>query len=111
MRKRQIGFLVIVAVIILVIIILTRSSNGTSKETAMCIADKSIIYTQLGCHACEIQEKLFGDNYKYLNRIDCFYEREECSDSNIQYTPTWIIKGEKYIGVQSIEKLKELTEC
>ena len=44
-----------------------------------------------------------------LNVIDCFYEQEKCT--NIQYTPTWIINGQKYEGFQSIEKLKELTGC
>ena len=52
---------------------------------------------------------MFGKNRQYLNTIDCWYEREKCL--GIQSTPSWIIKGEKYIGVQSIEKLKELTGC
>jgi len=109
MKKRLwITFAIILGVIILSAIILSRG-NGVSKETTVCIANNSELYVQLGCHACEAQEKIFGENYKYLNVIDCFYEREKCS--NIQYTPTWIIKGEKYTKVQSIKKLKELTGC
>ena len=52
---------------------------------------------------------MFGKNRQYLNTIDCWYEKEKCSE--IQYTPTWIIKGEKYAETLSIEKLKELTGC
>ena len=88
---------------------MNRSSNGISKQTAICISDNSKLYVQLGCHACENQEKLFGNNYQYLNVTDCFYEQDKCSD--IQATPTWIINRKKYTGVQEIEKLKELTGC
>lgn len=109
MKKRIfITIAIIIGVIILSTIILSRG-NGVSKETTMCIANHSQLYTQLGCHACETQEKLFGDNYQYLNMVDCWFEQEKCPD--IQYTPTWIIKGETYTGVQSIEKLKDLTGC
>ncbi len=83
--------------------------GSSSEEIAMCIGENSELYVQLGCNACETQKEMFGDNYKYLNVIDCWSEKEKCSE--IQYTPTWIINGEKYTGVQSIEKLKELTGC
>ena len=110
MKKRSwVTFIVIIAVIILAIALMNRSSNGVSKKTTICIADNSELYVQLGCHACENQEKLFGNNYQYLNATDCFYERDNCSE--IQATPTWIINGEKYVGAQDIEKLKELTNC
>lgn len=110
MKKRSlITITIIVAVIILSIILINASKNGVSQKTAMCIGENSELYTQLGCHACEIQEEKFGASYQYLNVIDCFFERDKCSD--IQVTPTWIINGQKYTRVQSIEKLKELTGC
>ncbi len=108
-KKIWITLTVVIAVVIFAVLIISRSPDGASKQTTMCIAEHSQLYIQLGCHACEIQEEMFEDNYKYLNVIDCFFEREKCTD--IQYTPTWIINGEKYTGVQSIEKLKELTGC
>ncbi len=111
MKKR--GWIVpaiIIGIIILAVIIMrTGNSEDVPDDVAKCIGENSLIYVQLGCHACEKQEELFGDSYQYLNLIDCFYERDKCSD--IQYTPTWIIEGEKYIGVQTIEKLRELTGC
>lgn len=109
MKKRSlITILIIIGVLILSTIILSRG-NGISKQTTMCIADNSELYVQLGCHACETQEKLFGENYQYLNIIDCFYELDKCEE--ITHAPTWIIDDKKYTGVQSIEKLKELTGC
>lgn len=100
---------IIIAIIILSLIILSKDSSKVSKEDAQCIGENSELYTQLGCRACEIQEEMFGENYQYINSIDCFYEREKCNQ--IEATPTWIIKGEQYKDVQSIEKLKKLTGC
>lgn len=110
MKKGQIiTILVIVAVIAVAIFIITRTKGTISAKTVLCIANKSTIYVQLGCHACAIQEEMFGENYKYLNVIDCFFEKEKCSD--ITATPTWLINGEYRVGVQSIEELKQLTGC
>ena len=90
-------------------LILSKKHPETPENIVKCIGENSELYGQLGCSACKKQEELFGENSKYLTIIDCWNEREKCLE--IEYTPTWIIKGEKYVGVQSIEKLKELTGC
>lgn len=100
---------IIFGVIIIATVILNKQTPGTSKDIAECIGKESTLYTQLGCHACETQEEMFGENYQYLNIIDCLFEKDKCSE--ITATPTWIINGEKYIGVQNINKLKDLTNC
>lgn len=102
-------FIMLIVAIIAIFIIINKSKPVTSEEVARCIGENSVLYVQLGCTHCERQEALFGDNYQFLNTIDCFYERAKCAD--ITSTPTWLIKGEKYIGVQSIERLQELTQC
>ena len=108
-KKKGLTLIIILVVIILAIIIMTRSHPETSEEVSKCIGKNSKLYVQLGCSACQVQEKIFGDNYKYLNVIDCWFERDKCGE--IEYTPTWIIKGEKYDEVFSIKKLQELTGC
>jgi len=100
---------IIIVVLIFAYFTLTNNPPVTDEDVAKCIGQKSILYVQLGCHACETQEKMFGDNYQFLKTIDCFYEKEKCV--GIEATPTWLIDGEKYRGVQSIEKLKGLTGC
>jgi len=110
MKKRVLTTIIIVlAVIGFSVILLIKNNHNISIEIAKCIGENSELYIQLGCHACGIQLENFGENEKYLNVIDCFYEREKCE--GIMYTPTWVINGEKYIGVQSIEELKELCGC
>ncbi len=113
MKKRVkntiINILIIAAIISLALVIINKPLQNTDKQTSKCIASQSTLYIQLGCHACRTQEEMFGESYQYLNVVDCYYESEKCSE--IQYTPTWIINNEFYIGVQSIDKLKELTGC
>lgn len=108
-KGNLITILIILGVILFSFIILNKPVTETSKEIAECIGKNSVLYVQLGCSACENQKDLFGDNYQYLTVIDCWFERDKCD--GIAATPTWIIKGEKYVGVQSIEKLQELTGC
>lgn len=110
MKKSWFTWIIILAVIILAIAIIYWPNNSeTPEEVAKCIGENSVLYVQLGCFACKTQEEMFGDNYQYLNSVDCVFETEKCSD--IQRTPTWIIEDKKYEGVQTIEKLKELTGC
>lgn len=110
MKKRNlITVLLIIAIIVFSIIVLNKSAPPTSATIAKCIGKGSALYVQLGCHACESQKQLFGESYQYLNIIDCWFERDKCE--GITATPTWLIKGEKYEGMQSIEKLQELTGC
>jgi len=110
-KSRIATILIILGIIIIALIAFTKNPIKTDAETAKCIGSKAVLYTQLGCHACKAQEDMFGDNYAYLNVIDCWYDNQPCIDNNITATPTWIIKNERAIGVQTIDKLKELTGC
>jgi len=110
-KKSWITWIIILAVVLLAIFILNKSPNETTEEIAKCIGENSELYIQLGCHACETQEDMFGENYQYLTTIDCFYERDKCMDKEIQGTPTWIIDEQEYLGVLSLEELKTLTGC
>jgi len=110
MKKNSgVTIIVIIAVIALAIILMNLPKVSPEQATAKCIGENSELYTQTGCHACQIQEEMFGDNVQYLNIINCWTERDKCGD--IQWTPTWVINGEKYEDIQTIEKLKELTGC
>lgn len=111
-KKSLIGLILIIAVIILFAILL--SSNDcvdVCVDDAKCIESKATLYVQEGCHACEKQEELFGDKVEYLDIVDCWYDRDKCIEKQITATPTWIIYGNKYVGVHSVEELKNLTGC
>ena len=108
-KKKVASILIIIGILIISYFALKQKNPETPTEIVKCIGENSVLYSQLGCSACKKQEELFGENYQYLNEIDCFYEVDKCSE--IRVTPTWIIKGQKYEGVQTIEELKKLTEC
>lgn len=110
MEKKWVTLLVVLLVVIIAITALVVRGNGDiSPDVAVCIGQKATLYVQFGCHACQIQEEAFAENYQYLNVVDCYFERDKCDD--ITATPTWIINGQSYLGVQSVDKLKELTGC
>ncbi|MEK6917788.1 MAG: hypothetical protein AABW51_02465 [Nanoarchaeota archaeon] len=110
---KEIHWIALAGILVVVgfgIFIMTRPSTPvTTEEVAKCIGENSILYVQLGCSHCKVQEDMFGNNSVYLNKIDCFYERDKCAD--IQGTPTWLVNGQKYEGVQSIEILRNITRC
>lgn len=87
--------------------------NGGNVETniAKCIGQNAELYWQTGCPACQRQKDMFGENLKYITHFNCAIDTQKCVENNIEKVPTWIIKGEKYIGVQSLEELKQLTGC
>ena len=87
------------------------ATQEIDKATAECIASKSTLYVRTGCPYCEEQKNLFGESVEYLNVIDCMEEPAVCATEAIAVVPTWVIDGEKIVGVQSIAKLKELTGC
>ena len=110
-RGNLVTALIIIAVIVLAVYAMTRNNANTDEELAKCIGSKSTLYIQKGCFACQKQEELFGETYKYLNVVDCLVDRQKCIDKEITATPTWVINNEKLVGVRTIEKLKELTNC
>lgn len=109
LKKGLINILIVLIILIIAYFVIRKPFQSADEKTTLCIAKNSLLYTQYGCHACENQKKLFGENYEKLNVIDCWFEQEKCT--NITATPTWIIKDKTITGVQSIENLKELTGC
>lgn len=109
-KNNIITLIIILSILLFSLYILTKpKENNTSEEVVKCIGQNSILYVQTGCPHCKTQENLFGENLKYIKIIDCWEQREKCI--HIDATPSWEINNELYRGIQSIEKLKELTNC
>ncbi len=110
-QKNLVKLISAVVIVIILILIFSTSGADVTAELTTCINDNSFLYVQEGCGACAQQEAMFGESYSLLDPIDCKYEQEECNMANIRATPTWIIKGTLYTGVQKIKDLKKLTGC
>lgn len=115
-KKSLMTWTIIIGIFIVAGIIIYSQSKNTSielvsKEIAQCIGGNSTMYSQTGCHYCKQQKDMFGSSVKYLTIIECDYKPDLCNSLGIQGTPTWIIKNQSYVGVQSIERLQNLTGC
>ncbi len=111
-KKKYLGYGIIVILILIIgTIVLINDDLEVSSETVKCIGDNSVLYIQTGCGACKVQEDMFGEYYEQLRVVDCVYNSQICQDAEIKATPTWVIDGEKYVGVQEIEELQKTTKC
>ncbi len=100
----------LVLVLIFCLIFVSGCSKIIDAETAECIGSKSLLYVREGCPACENQKALFGENFKYVNIVDCKYDFEKCL--SIQYVPTWDFgNGRIVTGALSSNDLKDITGC
>tara|TARA_Y100000310_G_C20395693_1_gene675000 strand:- start:195 stop:533 length:339 start_codon:yes stop_codon:yes gene_type:complete len=112
MKNSWLTLVIILAVIAVGVILITPREDPSSsvpEDIAKCIGENSVLFVQLGCHACETQEEMFGKSYKFLNVIDCWFEAEKCD--RIEATPTWEINKQRYRGVKNIDTLQQLTGC
>lgn len=81
------------------------------EQFTKCLANKTELYVNAGCSHCANQKSLFGDSLKYLKITDCAVDTDKCIEAGVTQVPTWIINNEKAVGVQSLKKLSELSEC
>ncbi|VVB83773.1 Uncharacterised protein [uncultured archaeon] len=116
-KLATIGFVVLILAVAGGVIFFKNFQGASVQDTdaekvAKWIGEHSVLYVQTGCIHCKEQEDLFGSNVKYLNIIDCLASSENqqaCAAAEIKATPTWIIEGKAYIGVETIDELKKLT--
>ncbi len=114
-KKKVLGNIIFVVAMIVILFVYfyepssEPANNNNTGNVAECIGQNSVVYVKLGCSACNIQEEMFGDDWQYMNTIDCFFERDMCG--GISGTPTWVIDNQKYEEIQTIKKLRDLTGC
>ena len=93
-------------------------------DFARCLTEKGWTeYGTLWCPNCGRQKLMFGDSFQYLEYVECDPrgdnpQTDRCLIRDIEKTPTWIRESEdnsteleRQIGVQSLEKLSELSGC
>ena len=89
-----------------------QTSPGGYDEFAKCITEAGATkYGTNWCTYCKQQKDLFGKSFKYVNYINCDYNKDECISNGVSGYPTWKINEENYPGVQSLERLSQLTGC
>jgi uncharacterized membrane protein/glutaredoxin len=67
------------------------------------------------CPHCAQQKELFGSSVKRIPYVECSPggangpQAQVCRNNGIQSYPTWIIKGQRYTGVQQLDSLAQIT--
>lgn len=67
------------------------------------------------CPHCAEQKRLFDGSVKRIPYVECSPggpnapQAQVCQEKNIQSYPTWIINGQRYTGIQSLDTLAQLT--
>jgi len=112
-KKSTIIFAIVVIVIIAVIvaIIILKIAPKTEEQIVKCIASESRLYVSRTCSHCAEQKQILGNYTSLFNMTDCLVSPEICSMEGITRLPTWIIDGQKYEGIKTIEQLKSMTGC
>ena len=87
-------------------------SSGEYDEFAQCLTEKGIkMYGTDWCSYCQKQKDLFGSSFNYIDFVDCDKDKQECLSAGVRGYPTWKINGENYPGLQSLDKLAQLSGC
>ena len=111
---------VIVGLIIIVLAVGTYTmffSKPTGQLTgkdafAQCITEKgATFYGAEWCGYCDRQKALLGNSMQYINYVECPQNQDLCNRMGVQAYPTWIINGQKYTGVKTLQELAQLTGC
>jgi len=101
-------------IVALVILYVTWPSGGVREYDgfAECLSDSgAVMYGTEWCGHCKDQKALFGYSFDKVKFVDCDRQRDVCLSALVGGYPTWAIGGENYPGLQSLEKLAELSSC
>lgn len=103
----------IVGIVVLVLaFVVWPDGSGEYDDFAKCLADsRAVMYGTDWCGHCNNQKEMFGKSFEFVNFVNCDFQREECLIAGVESYPTWNIAGENYVGVQSLERLGELSGC
>jgi hypothetical protein len=101
---------------------LTKKANavpeGKYTEFAQCLTSKGAkFHGAFWCPHCQEQKALFGDAADSLPYVECSTpdrqnQTQACIDAGIKSYPTWVFAdGSRLSGLNSLEKLAEVTTC
>jgi len=114
MKSKEILIIIILAVIILAVILIinyVKANENSDEQTMKCIASKTKLIISKTCSHCARQKEILNDHIDLFNIIYIDEHPEIWEQYNHPPVPAWVINNEVHVGVQSIENLKQLTQC
>ena len=116
-KKNHLKLLFIIILVISSLLYFATKEDTYKTSVAQCLTEKNAeMYGAFWCGACAKQKEVFGNSFKHINNVECDprgndANPEKCQMNNIEAYPTWIINGEKIVGVKTIEELAILSDC
>lgn len=112
-KKSNLVMMLLIILIISSIITINylKSRINPQEELMKCVAGKSHLYVSKTCSFCAQQKIILGDYIEYFNITDCLENTAECISRGITKWPAWEIENKTYLGLRSIEELKEIAGC
>ena len=118
MNNKNIFFLIIGLLILGTIATILLSSGGGIPSTkydtfAQCLASKKLtMYGAVWCSYCKKEKANFGDSFKYVPYVECPENPNLCLEKGVERYPTWVDENDKkYVGLQGLKKLSEISSC
>jgi hypothetical protein len=112
-----------ISTLILTVSLLVLSGCGEVKdgkyaEIAKCLTEKGVkFYGAYWCSHCAEQKKLFGDDMRYVNYVECDPrgqnpKRDECVAAGVQSYPTWFFPGQELdVGTKDPVEIAKKANC
>jgi hypothetical protein len=112
MRKTQIFALIIAAIVLIAVFVFRPWGTSSGKSLAQCLTEKAVtMYGSDLCEQCQNQKKIFGDDFKNINYVNCDFHSDECRQKGITVYPVWSYGNQVMVGVQSAETLSKFAAC
>lgn len=103
--------LIIIGIAFIIFIAYLDSPKDVEEDFVKCLGENSILYIKEGCPYSQTQKNMFGDKLNLLTIVDCAEELDVCIENNINEVPTWVFDEIKFIGVQPLSLLENITGC
>lgn len=96
----------------------TQSEELITQEFAKCLSEKRVVmYGASWCPHCNNQKKMFGENWKYVNYVECstasgIGQSKQCDEAGITAYPTWEFSdGTRKQGELTPSQISKLSGC
>jgi hypothetical protein len=114
MKNKIIGLIVLVVIAALIVVVVANywfPDVGHDEGVMKCIGQNSVLYASKICRHCAQQKQILGDYLDLFNVVECTENQQACVDAGVEYVPTWVINGERHVGVFEIDELRDFAGC
>lgn len=107
----MVSIVLIITFIILLVYHIKDEEQLIDKKDVYCIAENSQLVVSKTCSHCANQKIILGEYIDLFKLIEISENQTILEEYNINSVPTWIIHNKTYVGVKSLNELKNITGC